>query len=239
MLIKVSESWGTARCLRVLALCASAMLLSPSASAKDFGTLGATFDIVEPDLVDILKGRAREIVESGEWARLMEEARDRVRETVRRPPPVEGYSHAEVDREFVFDPSIVAPQDYFDNFGRLVVEKGTRANPLEVVSFGPPLVFVDGDSPEEWDYALELLDNTNGVARVVFVDGSPHAFMEATGYRAYFDQHGMLTRHFGLSKTPSILEQEGAVLLVREVGLKRMARVNSMSDTSGLDEERP
>ena len=84
-----------------LGLLASAV----SVRAADLGTLGPTYEIREPHLLNFIEQRLREKERSGELQRLTEQAQARGVEAVRQPQPVIGLRPTESARTFYFDPS--------------------------------------------------------------------------------------------------------------------------------------
>ncbi|MYD87529.1 MAG: type-F conjugative transfer system protein TraW, partial [Acidobacteria bacterium] len=54
-------------------------LVAASAPAQDLGARGATWPIVEPDLLADIEARLSDMEHSGELARLEDEARERAR----------------------------------------------------------------------------------------------------------------------------------------------------------------
>lgn len=74
-----------------LALAFVVLACSSAAShATDLGTLGPTYEIAEPHLLQMIEQRLREKERSGELARIEKDARARGTEAVRSPVPVAG-----------------------------------------------------------------------------------------------------------------------------------------------------
>ena len=62
-------------------------LLPTLAGAADLGTLGPTYGIAEPHLLNFIEQRLRDKERSGELQRLMQEAQSRGIDAVKRPQP--------------------------------------------------------------------------------------------------------------------------------------------------------
>jgi len=58
-------------------------------------------------------------------------------------------------------------------------------------------------------------------AKLILVKGAPLDLMRARQRRFYFDQGGTLVKRFGIRAVPAIVEQQGRILLVREVPLRK------------------
>lgn len=213
-----TRPWVWRACVAAACL-APAAVLPASASAKDLGQHGALFPIAERSLLELITETTERYVASGAWDAANKAARERARARIERPAPVEGLRPATEPRQFTYDPTIVAPQDYEDGFGNVVVARGTTANPLDVVALPAELVFFDADRPEQRRYALERYAATDGDARLILVNGSPLEMMREHRLRVYFDQKGLLSRQFGLTRTPSRIHQTGRVLTIEEVAL--------------------
>ena len=68
--------------------------ITQAASAKDLGVRGATWPVIEPDLLEEIEARLVGMQRSGELARLEEEARNRARRKLEEPDPVPGIAPA-------------------------------------------------------------------------------------------------------------------------------------------------
>ena len=84
-----------------------------------------------------------------------ERAVARAQESVRRPLPVAGISHAAEDRLWTYDPTITIAQDIRDAAGHLIAARGQKFNPLDHLSFKHDYLFIDGDSKAEVAWALK------------------------------------------------------------------------------------
>lgn len=187
--------------------------------ARDYGRLGTTFPIAEPDLLATIEARLRAAQASGEMARVNAGFAKRVEERVRRPAPVAGIGATAEARSWTFDPAITLERDIRDQKGALIASAGQRINPLDFVGLRQDLVFVDGDDPRQLDWATQHYSELK--AKIVFVSGSPFEEMTARKRRFYFDQEGKLSGRFGIAHVPAIVSQAGRVLRVSEIVLPK------------------
>jgi conjugal transfer pilus assembly protein TraW len=210
---------------RAFLVVTAALLLGPSlpnasvAGARELGQLGQTWPIAEPDLLQTIQTRLMRAQASGEMDRVNHEFAERATRKAMRPDPVAGITHAEVAREWEYDPSVTVANDIRDTKGNLIAARGTRVNPLNVVALPRELLFIDGDSREELEWASKIGDDSKAMA--IMVKGSPFEEMKARQRRFYFDQKGTLTAKFGIRHTPALVRQHGDVLVVTEVVIKR------------------
>ena len=187
--------------------------------AADLGTLGPTYGIAEPHLLNFIEQRLRDKERSGELQRLMQEAQTRGIESVQRPAPVPGLRPTETARTFYVDPSFTLDRNVVDAQGRLLFAAGTRKNPLDVVSLSKHLLFFDARDPRQVARARELLTRYDGKVKPILTGGSYLDLMKAWRVAVYFDQQGTLTRHFGIRQVPAIVSQEGQRLRIDEMVL--------------------
>ena len=204
----------------VISCAALGLLLLPTfAGAADLGTLGPTYGIAEPHLLNFIEQRLRDKERSGELQRLMQEAQSRGIDAVKRPQPVAGVRATETARTFYVDPTFTLDRNVVDAQGRLLFAAGTRKNPLEVVSLSKHLLFFDARDPRQVARARELIASHGGRVKPILTGGSYLDLMKAWRVAVYFDQQGTLTRRFGIRQVPALVSQEGQRLRVDEVGL--------------------
>ena len=205
----------------VVASCAALglALLPTLAGAADLGTLGPTYGIAEPHLLNFIEQRLRDKERSGELQRLMQEAQSRGIDAVKRPQPVAGVRATETARTFYVDPTFTLDRNVVDAQGRLLFAAGTRKNPLEVVSLSKRLLFFDARDQRQVARARELIASYGGKVKPILIGGSYLDLMKAWRVAVYFDQQGTLTRRFGIRQVPALVSQEGQRLRVDEMGL--------------------
>lgn len=200
-------------------LLAMSLPLGPMAAANDYGQHGAVFPVIEADLLSTVKSKLLAMQASGTLDRANHALARRTEAHVRRPAPVVDIQLATSFRSWKFDPTITVSKDLKDGTGRVVVRAGTRVNPLDTVPLRQKLVFLNGDEPEQVAWAR--LHTTALDAKLILVAGSPFTLMKAEQRRFYFDQNGMLTRHFGIRAVPALVEQQGRALRVSEIVVQR------------------
>ncbi len=193
--------------------------LVSSLGAADYGQMGQTFPIIEDDLLAVIEAKLRHLEATGGIKALQRQMQQQAVASVRRPKPVGGIGPAIARREWLFDPSMVVEDDIRDQKGNLIAARGQRVNPLAFVEMRQALVFVNGDSPLEVDWAVANYTATN--AKIVFVGGSPFDLMKPYQRRFYFDQGGTLTAKFGIAHTPAVVTGAGENLKVSEIPIAR------------------
>lgn len=199
-----------------------ACLPASTVAARDYGQLGPTSPVIEPDLLTAIEARLMAAQASGKVASMNKALAARTEAKVKRPPPVPGLSVTIETRTWTFDPTITVGSDIFDNRGNLIIAKGRKVNPLDTVGLRQSLVFIDSDDVAQLRWAIKSTTELN--AKLILTSGSPFAVMKAEQRRVYFDQGGKLTSKFGIRHTPAVVEQAGRVLKITELVPPRVAR---------------
>ncbi len=190
----------------------AAILLALPAAAKDLGVRGATWPVIEPDLLEEIEARLVGMQRSGELARLKEEARKRALRKLEEPDPVPGVAPARDHRSRLFDPSITVARDIRTPDGVLIAAAGTRVSPLERLPLTRDLVFVDGRRPAEIAWALAH----ERPVKIVLLAGRPLDLMRRHRRPFFFDAGGRLAERFAITATPTLVVQDGQALRITE-----------------------
>lgn len=198
------------------ALCAT-QLVAAACIAADLGTIGPTYRIAEPHLLQMIEQRLREKWLSGELARLDQEASARSSEAVRHPSPIDGVRTTTAARSFHVDPSITLTQNILGPEGELLFAAGTRANPLDVVALSRQLLFFDARDPRQVRQARGLMVQMPGKFKPILTGGSYMDLMQAWQVPVFYDQLGLLTRRLGIAQVPALVSQDGRFLRVDEL----------------------
>ena len=201
------------------------------AAARDLGIRGATWPVAEPDLLEEIEARLLDMQQSGELARLQDEARTRARRKLEEPDPVPGIAPAKTERSRLFDPAITVAQDIRTPEGLLIAAAGTRVNPLTRLPLTRGLVFIDGRREAEIAWAL----THDRPAKIVLLAGRPLDLMRRYRRPFFFDTGGRLAARFGIAATPTLIEQDGARLRLTEIPV--VDRENSEPPAAASDLE--
>jgi len=206
----------------VLAAIASvvACLAASTVAARDYGQLGPTSPVIEPDLLAAIEARLLAAQASGKIAAMNKTLASRTEAKVKRPHAVEGLTATTTTRSWTYDPTITVGSDIFDTRGNLIIAKGRKVNPLDTVGLRQSLVFIDSDDTAQLRWAIKSTTILN--AKLILTSGSPFAVMKAEQRRVFFDQGGKLTAKFGILHTPAVVEQAGRVLKITELVPPRM-----------------
>ena len=138
---------------------------------RDFSDQGMTFVIQEESFLTMIQRRVQQAKEKGKLEDFEKKVKERVRHTVLHPAAVPHIHHAQENRCFYYDPTLTVESDIKDHRGVLIHYKGKRVNPLETLSWGSPMVFIDGDDREQVAWALGEQKEHSG--KIILTKGSP------------------------------------------------------------------
>ncbi|WP_084217352.1 type-F conjugative transfer system protein TraW [Xenophilus azovorans] len=198
-----------------------AALASADALATDLGTLGPTYEITEPHLLQMIEQRLRAKERSGELARIEQEARQRGTDTVRHPPALANVRTTQAARTFFYDPTYTLDRNILGAQGELLFAAGTQANPLDVVSLSRHLLFFDARDARQVLRARELMAHYQGRVKPILTGGSYLDLMKSWRMPVYYDQQGLLTRRLGITQVPALVSQDGRRLRIDEMEVPR------------------
>ncbi|MDH3661105.1 MAG: TrbC family F-type conjugative pilus assembly protein [Alphaproteobacteria bacterium] len=181
----------------------------------DLGTVGPTSDIIEPDLVELIRERIAEVdVET--------RAKESVASYWQRAPFID-VPKARARRVRRLDPAVTTTNDLRDHEARMIAPVGTRINPLAALPFTSRLLIFDGTDPAERQWARDhIQEDRKTILITTRIDrnvGWP-AWKElhrSFGLPVYFLQ-AKIAERFALEATPTMIEaaHDGRTLLVTE-----------------------
>lgn len=189
--------------------------LSFSIHAKDLGVYGQTFPIHEENLLIVIQQKLQTLEQTGEISQHQQTLARKARTKFQNPMAVEGIRTTTFARTWTYDPSLKVQQDIKDHQGKVIVPQGTILNPLENISWGAPLLFLDSDDSQQIVWA----GSQDSESKWVLIKGRPLDLEEKIKRPIYFDQAGLLTRKFGIQQVPCRITQQGKVLRVEEIKL--------------------
>ncbi|RQQ48679.1 type-F conjugative transfer system protein TraW [Burkholderia stagnalis] len=193
-----------------------------TACAGMLGTVGPTYPIAEQSAVDQILAQLRKKAQTGELARLKQEAVQRSLNSARNPAPVDGIRAATARSEQLIDPAVTYAEPVRTDDGRIVIPAGTKVNPLDIMPFTETLVFFDGRDPEQAAAVARLLARPNARVKPVLIAGSWLDLTKQFKTQVYFDQNGTLSQRFGISEVPALIRQQGKALLLSVVPAREL-----------------
>jgi len=189
------------------------LILMTECYAKDCGTHGAVFEIAETSLLQVIRDRLKAAQGSGKLEALQDQVKGRIVKGIENPVPVENVKRTSMRRRYAYDPSLIIDEDIKDHKGNVLARKGQKINPLKYMSWGRPMLFIQG---RDEDQVKLLAQDKYKDAIVTLVDGTPFALEKELQRPIYYDQAGILTRKFKIKQVPAIITQQGDHLVIDE-----------------------
>lgn len=189
-------------------------IYSINASAKDLGVLGDLFPVKENNLIDLIKYRLTEMEQDGRLNEIQKEMQQKAIDRLNRPKTVLT-TKADKTSERLFDPTITLSKDISDDKGNIFAKKGTKINPLNLISFEMKLYFIDSDD----DLQLNWLSKQNFKLRdkIILTNGNPFEVEKKIKKKVFFDQNSQLIERLKIKAVPTVVYRSGDQLLIKEV----------------------
>lgn len=196
------------------------LVFNLEAQAFDFGKVGTSFEVKEEGFVAMMMRKLKAVDFEAEKEKMTKIAKERVES----PSPIIGINPATESREFWHDPSFILPKDVSLPCGKVLYVAGTTVNPLDHMDLERRLFFIDGREEGQIEWLKEQLQegkDGNLEKQVILIAGSVFRLQEELGKEVYFDQSGEITSKWGIKASPAIAEQDGKMIRIREVELKK------------------
>ena len=201
------------RCILIAAfLC---LLTASTAVARDLGTFGAVYDIVEKDALKELEEKAKSVDFSKAVDRnaLVKRARNFTPEDVKEMRMI---GPARKDRTFLVDMTYTLERDIKDDKGNIVYPAGYAFNPLNYVAYPKTLVVLNGKRPEQIRWFKESSYAKDAQITLLLTDGS-YSDLAKFLKRPVFYASTKVIEAFRIQAVPSVVRQSGAYMEVTEV----------------------
>lgn len=189
--------------------------------AKDFGIKGHSYPILEQPFLEMIEERLSKVDIEREQQKMQEKAKKKVEE----PTAVIGITKAEQNRIFYYDPTYELKEDIKLPCGKILHKAGTRVNPLQYMSLGRRLFFLDGSDPKQVQWLKEEITNPAKYQgqeqiledKVILVAGIPFNLEKQLKQSVYFDQLSGITTQLGIKAVPAIALQDKLKIKIQEV----------------------
>ena len=186
--------------------------VAAKASGKDLGVHGHLYEIREEDMLSYVRRKAGEI----SMAALRESMERKLEESYARHSLVSlDVPSATEERVRYVDPSVKVRNPLYDHTGKMIFPAGT-VNPLDHVSLSKSILVLREDQVKR---ALEETDKREEKLILLLTDGDIQRASSLADRMVYKATPFML-RRLGIEKVPSLVEQQGRELRVREMVLK-------------------
>ncbi|MBU0665271.1 MAG: hypothetical protein KJ990_12100 [Proteobacteria bacterium] len=195
-----------ANCRQVIIILGLLLLASP-AYAKQLGTIGPVYPVVEPDLVEELKAR----VDQEKMAKIMEEHKQQY-----KAKDIHTLPTALKDRTFVVDMTYTLDHDIPGEDGEIMFKQGLTWNPLDYVSLPGGLVVINGEEPKQVKWFEKSPYYQNRQIKLLVSGGYAAPLMKQL-QRPVFYLTKIMADRLQLAAAPCVIMQEGKRMMVHEV----------------------
>ena len=183
------------------------------ANAKDLGSFGKVWDVLEENPVQLLEERANHL-----WQK---NAIKTAKRKLRSPKHPKSFAKATKTQVYKLDPIYIVKKDVIVG-GKVIYKKGDTINPIEHLNKKVALIFIDGSDKQQVIWAKEQLNqlNTYNEIKIILVGGNIYELQKSNpDIKLYFDQNGFYTKHFNINVTPTLVKTVDLQYEVLEVAL--------------------
>lgn len=204
-------------------LVAASVSFASSANAKHMGTVGATYQISEPDALKEMQNK----VASVDWGKIVN--KDIVTKKVKefKPQDLKNLPTAKADRKFIVDLTYTLDQDIPDGKGGVLYPKGYTFNPLDYAGLHSIIVVINGNDQNqvEWFKISPYFEDFK--TRLILSDGSYYDLAEKLK-RPVFYLMAPMAKRFQIQAVPSVVAQNGRYLEVTEILIPKTASTSKV-----------
>jgi conjugal transfer pilus assembly protein TraW len=212
---------------RILTAAFLCLLMASTAPARDLGTFGAVYDIVEKDALKELQEKAKSVdfSKAVDKNAVVRRARDFTPEDVKETRMI---SPARKSRTFLVDMTYTLERDIKDEKGNVVYPAGYTFNPLNYVAYPRILVILNGRRPEQIGWFEKSSYAKDAQVTLLLTDGS-YSELSASLKRPVFYASTRVIEVFRIQAVPSVVRQSGTYMEVTEVFVPPVASPSSVS----------
>ena len=192
-----------------------AISLQIEALAKDLGTYGATYPIMEGDAIAQMK----KAIAGYDWEKFKRKQREEINNY--KPKDLVDLPTVREDKVFKVDMTGTIKEDIVGKDGEVIYPKGYRYNPMEYVFMRRIIVFVNGKDEKQIEWYKKSPYPTDMRTMLLITDGSYlNVRKKLKALTVYYANKEIIER-MGIKAVPSVAVQKGTELEVREYALKK------------------
>ncbi len=195
------------------------VFLPVAGQARDLGTIGATYPIVERDALEEIEERAKQV----DWGKLFNAEKNEQRIKNYRPKNMVRLPRADHERVRLVDISYTLDFDIPDERGNVLYPAGFTFNPLDYIVYPRTIIVINGADREqvEWFKTSPHYKNVDTVLWII--DGNYYDLAVELG-RAVYYANALIVERFDLKSVPCVVVQKGNLLEVTEVDVKAQSK---------------
>jgi conjugal transfer pilus assembly protein TraW len=189
--------------------------LQIEALAKDLGTYGATYPIMEGDAISQMK----KAIAGYDWEKFKRKQREEINNY--KPKDLVDLPTVREDKVFKVDMTGSIKEDIIGRDKVVIYPKGYRYNPMEYVFMRRIIVFINGKDEKQIEWYKKSPYPTDMRTMLLITDGSYlNVRKKLKALTVYYANKEIIER-MGIKAVPSVAVQKGTELEVREYALKK------------------
>jgi len=201
--------------MALIRICSSAILLfalAGMARGEELGVFGATYPVAEPDALEEIQARAKEV----NWGAFFNDKKMKHLVESYKPAHLKPLPRAKRGRTFTVDLTATLDQDIPDGKGGTLYPRGYRFNPLEYVSLPSTLVILNGEDPGQVRWFKTSRFSGDVSVLLLLSDG---AYQQVSGElkRSVYYAPPKILERLRISALPAVASQKGRVMEVEEI----------------------
>ena len=183
-------------------------------SAKDLGTYGAIYAIIEEDAI----GHLKKAIAGFDMEKFRKSQIEKIRNF--KPKDLVDLPVARADSVFKVDMTGTIPDDIVGINGEIIYPKGYRYNPMEYVFMRRILVFINGKDERQIQWYKKSPYTTDMRTMLLITDGSYWEVKNKLKTMVYYANRKIIDR-MGIKAVPSVAVQNKTELEVREYAIRK------------------
>ena len=192
-----------------------AISLQIEALAKDLGTYGATYPIMEGDAIAQMK----KAIAGYDWEKFKRKQREGINNY--KPKDLVDLPTVREDKVFKVDMTGSIKEDIIGRDGVVIYPKGYRYNPMEYVFMRRIIVFINGKDEKQIEWYKKSPYPTDMRTMLLITDGSYLNVRKKLNALTVYYANKEIIERMGIKAVPSVAVQKGTELEVREYALKK------------------
>ena len=183
------------------------LLPASLAYGKNLGTIGMTYPIVEPDLVEEIKAS----IDYEKLAKVMEEHRQNY-----QAKDIYALPTVKRDRTFFVDMTYTLDHDIANENGEIMYQRGLTWNPLDYVSLPGGLVVINSEDAKQVEWFEKSPYNKNRQIKLLISAGFAAPLIKQLD-RPVFYLTKTIADRLQLAAAPCVITQNGKKMMVQEI----------------------
>jgi conjugal transfer pilus assembly protein TraW len=183
--------------------------------ARDLGTIGRTYPIIERDALEEIEERAKQV----DWSSMFDKDRNAERIRNYQPKDLASLPRAVRSNVRMIDISYTLEFDIPDGKGGILYPKGFVFNPLDYITYPRTIVVINGSDRQQIAWFKSSVHATSMKAVLLITAGNYYDLSKELNRPVYYLTAG-LARKLQLSATPCIVVQKGNLLEETDIDIQ-------------------